>query len=104
MHGEPSLVFSSSLAKTSGTFRGERNLLKSGEVDKPRITRITRMEEKAIQAFLFRVIRVIRGFEFRFGEVTERPKVRHWKCRVGVKPHRGFESRPLRFGTSQHGF
>src|SRR5262245_31482010 len=30
------------------------------------------------------------------GEVTERPKVRHWKCRVGVKPHRGFESRPLR--------
>src|SRR5262249_39874272 len=31
------------------------------------------------------------------GEVTERPKVRHWKCRVGVKPHRGFESRPLRF-------
>src|SRR5262249_2778606 len=25
------------------------------------------------------------------------PKVRHWKCRVGVKPHRGFESRPLRF-------
>ena len=29
-------------------------------------------------------------------EVTERPKVRHWKCRVGVKPHRGFESRPLR--------
>ena len=32
-----------------------------------------------------------------FGEVTERPKVRHWKCRVGVIPHRGFESRPLRF-------
>jgi hypothetical protein len=30
------------------------------------------------------------------GEVTERPKVRHWKCRVGVKPYRGFESRPLR--------
>src|SRR4051812_5721576 len=30
------------------------------------------------------------------GEVTERPKVRHWKYRVGVKPHRGFESRPLR--------
>src|SRR5262249_33272551 len=30
------------------------------------------------------------------GEVTERPKVRHWKCRVGLKPHRGFESRPLR--------
>jgi len=22
--------------------------------------------------------------------------VRHWKCRVGVKPHRGFESPPLR--------
>src|SRR5262245_32738854 len=21
----------------------------------------------------------------------------HWKCRLGVKPHRGFESRPLRF-------
>jgi uncharacterized protein DUF4145 len=34
-----------------------------------------------------------------FGEVTERPKVRHWKCRVGVKPHRGFESRPLRLQT-----
>src|SRR5438876_10366144 len=32
-----------------------------------------------------------------FGEVTEWPIVRHWKCRVGVKPHRGFESRPLRF-------
>src|SRR6185295_7085305 len=31
------------------------------------------------------------------GEVTERPKVRHWKCRVGVKPHQGFESLPLRF-------
>src|SRR5207247_1201961 len=31
------------------------------------------------------------------GEVTEWPIVRHWKCRVGVKPHRGFESRPLRF-------
>lgn len=31
------------------------------------------------------------------GEVTERPIVRHWKCRVGVKPHRGFESPPLRF-------
>ena len=30
------------------------------------------------------------------GEVTEWPIVRHWKCRVGVKPHRGFESRPLR--------
>jgi hypothetical protein len=30
------------------------------------------------------------------GEVTERPIVRHWKCRVGVKPHRGFESPPLR--------
>jgi hypothetical protein len=31
------------------------------------------------------------------GEVTERPIVRHWKCRVGLKPHRGFESPPLRF-------
>ena len=30
------------------------------------------------------------------GEVTERPKVRHWKCRVRVKLHRGFESHPLR--------
>src|SRR5262245_57934371 len=37
-----------------------------------------------------------RMYAVRFGEVTERPKVRHWKCRVGVKPHRGFESRPLR--------
>ena len=35
--------------------------------------------------------------KLRHGEVTEWPKVRHWKCRVGVKPHRGFESRPLRF-------
>jgi hypothetical protein len=30
------------------------------------------------------------------GEVTERPKVRHWKCRVRVKLYRGFESHPLR--------
>ncbi len=28
--------------------------------------------------------------------MTERPKVRHWKCRVRVKLHRGFESHPLR--------
>ncbi len=34
------------------------------------------------------------------GEVTERPIVRHWKCRVGVKPHRGFESPPLRLNFS----
>ena len=31
------------------------------------------------------------------GEVSERPKERHWKCRMGVKPHRGFKSLPLRF-------
>src|SRR5262249_34219800 len=35
-----------------------------------------------------------------FGEVTERPKVRHWKCRVRVKLHRGFESRPLRISPT----
>jgi hypothetical protein len=35
------------------------------------------------------------------GEVTEWPIVRHWKCRVGVKPHRGFESPPLRFPSAQ---
>src|SRR3954451_14500965 len=35
------------------------------------------------------------------GEVTERPKVRHWKCRVGVKPHQGFESLPLRWPPSR---
>src|SRR6185437_13820437 len=34
------------------------------------------------------------------GEVTEWPIVRHWKCRVGVKPHRGFESPPLRFSQT----
>ncbi len=28
--------------------------------------------------------------------MTERPKVRHWKCRVRVTPYRGFESLPLR--------
>src|SRR5262249_52661259 len=28
--------------------------------------------------------------------------VLHWKCRVGVKPHREFESRPLRFCRSSH--
>jgi hypothetical protein len=38
-----------------------------------------------------------------FGEVTEWPIVRHWKCRVGVKPHRGFESRPLRLGGCSSG-
>src|SRR5262245_35945769 len=38
----------------------------------------------------------------RAGEVTERPKVRHWKCRVGVKPHRGFESRPLRLENNRY--
>jgi hypothetical protein len=36
------------------------------------------------------------SYFYRFGEVTERPKVRHWKCRVRVKLHRGFESLPLR--------
>ena len=35
--------------------------------------------------------------------MTERPKVRHWKCRVGVKPHRGFESRPLRLSLEYLG-
>ena len=32
------------------------------------------------------------------GEVTEWSIVRHWKCRVRVKLHRGFESHPLRSG------
>ena len=38
-----------------------------------------------------------RSWVWRCGEVTERPKVRHWKCRVRVKLYRGFESHPLRF-------
>ena len=33
------------------------------------------------------------------GEVTEWSIVRHWKCRVRVKLHRGFESLPLRLIT-----
>ena len=33
------------------------------------------------------------------GEVTEWSIVRHWKCRVRVKLHRGFESHPLRLIT-----
>ena len=35
--------------------------------------------------------------------MTEWPIVRHWKCRVGVKPHRGFESPPLRLYTRTYG-
>src|SRR4051812_31808689 len=30
------------------------------------------------------------------GEVSEWPKEQHWKCCMGLKPHRGFESLPLR--------
>jgi hypothetical protein len=31
------------------------------------------------------------------GEVSEWPKEQHWKCCIGLKPNRGFESLPLRF-------
>src|SRR5438270_492410 len=31
------------------------------------------------------------------GEVSEWPKEQHWKCCMRLKPHRGFESLPLRF-------
>jgi hypothetical protein len=41
--------------------------------------------------------------ELRFsGEVAEWPKAQHWKCCVGVKPHREFESRPLRFPAKSY--
>ena len=30
------------------------------------------------------------------GEVAEWPKAQHWKCCMRLKPHRGFESPPLR--------
>ncbi len=33
--------------------------------------------------------------------MTEWSIVRHWKCRVRVKLHRGFESLPLRFLCNQ---
>ena len=35
-------------------------------------------------------------FVFYAGEVSEWPKEQHWKCCMGLKPHRGFESLPLR--------
>jgi hypothetical protein len=35
--------------------------------------------------------------------VTERPKVRHWKCRSWRKLRRGFESHPLRFDCNMEG-
>src|SRR5205085_4415551 len=84
----------SSLPKIRGTFPDETNLLESGEgrsemqpgIHADRTRKAIRVESD-----------LTCGLEFGFGEVTERPKVRHWKCRVGVKPHRGFESRPLRF-------
>src|SRR5437879_486885 len=34
------------------------------------------------------------------GEVSERLKEQHWKCCIGLKPDRGFESRPLRYFLS----
>ena len=63
------------------------------------------LHELGEQVGLVRVIRVfLVKIGFWLGEVTEWPIVRHWKCRVGVKPHRGFESRPLRFPSSQQLF
>ena len=38
------------------------------------------------------------------GEVSEWPKEQHWKCCMRLKPHRGFESLPLRFVVILVGF
>src|ERR1041384_2173863 len=38
------------------------------------------------------------------GEVSEWPKEQHWKCCNGLKPVRGFESRPLRLMKSMVSF
>src|SRR5947208_2453603 len=40
----------------------------------------------------------------RHGEVSEWLKEQHWKCCSGLKPARGFESRPLRFVEVHAGF